>query len=266
MKTRILSAIIMIIIFVPLLIIGNVPFAVLMGIISLMGLYELLTIRKTKKDFPKIMKLIAYLTVIFFSVSNVGKLNFNFTMDYKVLGVIIFAFLLPMVFINNNKKYNINDALFLIGSTLFIGLSFNLITITRNIDLYHLGYLLIISTITDTFALITGMLVGKHKLAPEISPKKTVEGLIGGLVMGTFVATSFYHVFINPNISLVTLILITLALATIGQLGDLVFSMIKRYYDKKDFSKLIPGHGGILDRFDSLIFIVLAFILVVGII
>lgn len=266
MKTRILSAIIMIIIFVPLLIIGNVPFAVLMGIISLMGLYELLTIRKTKKDFPKIMKLIAYLTVIFFSVSNVGKLNFNFTMDYKVLGVIIFAFLLPMVFINNNKKYNINDALFLIGSTLFIGLSLNLITITRNIDLYHLGYLLIISTITDTFALITGMLVGKHKLAPEISPKKTVEGLIGGLVMGTFVATSFYHVFINPNISLVTLILITLALATIGQLGDLVFSMIKRYYDKKDFSKLIPGHGGILDRFDSLIFIVLAFILVVGII
>lgn len=264
MKIRIISAIIMIIIFIPFLLIGNIPFAILMSLLAIMGLYELLSMRKIKKQFPTIMKLIAYLTVIFFSINNIDRLDFNFTMDYKVLGIIIFAFLLPMVFINNNKKYNLNDALFLIGSTLFIGLSFNLITVTRNIDLYHLIYLLLISTITDTFALVTGFLIGKHKLAPQISPKKTIEGLIGGLIMGTFVATSFYHVFINPNIQLVPLILITALLSIIGQLGDLVFSMIKRYYDKKDFSNIIPGHGGILDRLDSLIFIVLAFILVVG--
>ena len=266
MKTRILSAIVMILLFVPFFIIGGIPFALFMSVLSLMGLYEIIAVRETKKKFPMVMKFIAFFIVVFFSLNNIERLDFNFTMDYKILGIIIFAFLLPMIFINNNKKYNLNDALFLISSTLFIGLSFNLITVTRNIDLYHLIYLFLISTMTDTFALVTGALIGKHKLAPDISPKKTIEGFIGGLIMGTFVATSFYHVFINPSISLVTLVLITSSLSVIGQLGDLVFSMIKRYYDKKDFSNLIPGHGGILDRFDSLIFIVLAFILVVGII
>ena len=117
---------------------------------------------------------------------------------------------------------------------------------------------------TDTFALLTGMFIGKHKLAPTISPKKTVEGFVGGALMGTFIATSFYTTVINPAMPLVFVIFITLLLSCVGQMGDLVFSFIKREYDKKDFSNLIPGHGGILDRFDSLIFVVLAFILVHG--
>lgn len=119
---------------------------------------------------------------------------------------------------------------------------------------------------TDTFALFTGMFIGKNKLAPTISPKKTIEGFIGGALMGTFIATSFYVTVINQTKSLVLVILVTFLLSCVGQLGDLVFSFIKREYGKKDFSNLIPGHGGILDRFDSLIFVVLAFILVHSII
>ena len=227
MKKRVLSAIVMLLVFIPLLLIGGKAFAVFMSLLAVMGLYEILNIRETKKKFP---------------------------------------FLMPLVFINDNKKYNLNDALFLIGSTLFIGLSFNLIIITRNYDILYIVYMLLITTITDTFALFTGMLIGKHPLAKDISPKKTVEGLLGGLFMGTVIAVVFYHVGINPKLPLSILVLITLLLASVGQIGDLVFSSIKRYYGKKDFSNLIPGHGGILDRLDSIIFVVLASVLFLGII
>ena len=162
--------------------------------------------------------------------------------------------------------YDINDALYLIGSLLFINISFNLILVIRNYSLNYLIYLLLITVITDTFALITGMYIGKNKLAPSISPHKTIEGFIGGVLMGTFVATTFYYTVIDSGISLAILILTTLFLAVVGQLGDLVFSSIKRTFGVKDFSNLIPGHGGILDRLDSLIFVILAFILVMGLI
>lgn len=261
MKKRVLSAIVMIAIFVPLLIIGGKTFAIFMSFLAILGLYELIHIRESRKEFPFLVKMFAYIMVLFFSMSHFDSIEFSYTMDYRVVAFMIFAFLSPMVFIHDFKKYNLNDALFLIGSVLFIGLSFNLLIICRNYDIVYLIYLLLITTITDTMALFTGMLVGKHKLCPLVSPKKTVEGMIGGTVAGSFVATAFYVTVINPSVSLSFVVLITVILSLLGQLGDLVFSSIKRYYNKKDFSNLIPEHGGILDRFDSLIFVVLAFII-----
>ena len=266
MMKRVISAIVLVLVFVPFLIIGAFPFAILMGILGMCGFYELMRVRETKKKFPLVLKIIAYFLVLAFSMYNITSIEFKYEIDYRVVAFIIFLFTSPMVFINNTKRYNLNDALFLIGSILFVGLSFNLIVITRNFDINYIIYLLLITTMTDTFALITGMLVGKNKLCPDISPKKTIEGLVGGTLMGTFIASAFYYTVISSSISIVYLLMITALLCLIGQLGDLVFSSIKRYYGVKDFSNLIPGHGGILDRFDSLIFVTLAFIIFKGII
>lgn len=266
MKSRIISAIIMIALLVPILIVGNEVFSITMALLSVFALYELLNIRESKKEFPFILKVFAYILVVFFSLRNASSIEFIATIDYRVMAFIIFVFLMPMVFINNSKTYNLNDALFLIGSILFIGLSFNLIIITRNYDISYIIYLLLITVLTDTFALFTGLLIGRTPLAKDISPKKTVEGTIGGLVMGTVIPTVFYHVVIDPSMSLVTLVAFTAILSSVGQIGDLVFSSIKRYYGKKDFSNLIPGHGGVLDRFDSIIFVVLASVLFLNII
>lgn len=263
MTKRIISAIILVAVFVPFLVIGGVPFAVFTGILGILGLHELIHIRESRKSFPFIVKLFTYILFIILMVISYGKFDFQFSLDIRYISAIIFLFLTPMVFINDSKKYNLNDALFLIGSLLFLGISFNLMSVVRDYNILFIIYLLLIQTITDSFALITGRLIGKHKLCPIISPKKTIEGSIGGSVMGTFIAVAFYVCVINSMVSLPLIICITLALSIVGQMGDLVFSAIKRYYDKKDFSDLIPGHGGILDRFDSLIFILLAFLFVI---
>ena len=266
MKKRVISAIVMVAIFVPLLILGNEAFAIFMTILSVAGLYELIHVREKTKKFPYLVKVFAYILVVCFSVMNYQKNVFSYTVDYRVMAIIIFAFLLPILFTNKKESYTINDALYMVGSLLFIALSFNLVILVRNYDLNYLIYILLITTMTDIFAFITGKYIGKHKLAPEISPNKTIEGLIGGVFMGTFIPTVFYFTVMNSHISLVLLIFITALLSIVGQLGDLVFSSIKRTYQIKDFSNLIPGHGGILDRFDSLVFTMLAFILTVGII
>ena len=267
MTKRVVSAIVMVLIFVPFLIMGGIPFTILMAVLGVLGLYELLKIRgDVKKKFPVVMRLLAYLMTIFLIVNNANSIDLQYDLDYRLVSLIIFIFLAPMVFINNSKKYNLNDALFLVGSILFVGLSFNLLMVTRNISISYIIYLFLITVITDTFALFTGMLVGTHKLAPEISPKKTIEGAVGGSLMGTIVASAFYATVINPATSLVIVILLTLLLTVIGQIGDLAFSSIKRYYGVKDFSNLIPGHGGILDRFDSIVFVTMAFVILFGII
>ena len=145
------------------------------------------------------------------------------------------------------------------GGIFFLSVSMILLINVRAHSLSMLIYLILVTTMTDTFAYITGMLIGKHKLLESISPNKTWEGTIGGTLFGTFISTIFYVTVINPNINLAIIILVSAFLSLIGSFGDLVFSAIKRYYRKKDFSNIMPGHGGILDRLDSIIFVLLGF-------
>lgn len=266
MKKRLISAAVALIIFIPTLIMGGNVFAVAIYLLSLLALHELIKIKETKKELPTFISFVTYIVMSLLVLSNITNSKLMFMVDYRVVVGFFMVFLIPTVLYHDRSKYSIVDAFYLIGSIFFLGFSFSLMITLRNIDLTIVIYLFLISIITDSYAYIVGKLIGKNKLLVDISPKKTWEGSIGGTVFGTFIATVFYINFISYSSSIWIIIFMTMFLSILGQFGDLVFSAIKRYYGKKDFSNIMPGHGGILDRLDSIIFIVLGYMFFISII
>ncbi len=266
MKQRVISAIILLLIVIPIIITGGSLFYIAVSLISLFALKELIDIRQTKRSFPVTTQVISYAMLIMLVSNNLYNTSFVYSIDYRIISVLLAALLLPLVFYQDYDKYNIEDALFLLGSVFFLGIAFNLLILIRNYSLNYFIYVILITIITDTYAYITGVFIGKNKLIPAISPKKTWEGLIGGIIFGTLVSSVFYYEVINNNINIINLISIGAFLSIMGQLGDLIFSAIKRYYNKKDYTSLIPGHGGILDRLDSIILVIIVFTLFITII
>ena len=160
------------------------------------------------------------------------------------------------------KRYNISDALYFLGSVYFISFAFGEIVKLCFSDIYKCIYVFLIAFITDTYAYIAGNLIGKHNIT-DISPKKTWEGSIVGSIMGGIIGSLYYYNIVG-DISLIRVILMSFFLTILCEIGDLVFSSIKRYFNKKDYSNIIPGHGGILDRFDSVIFVALGLVLILS--
>ena len=257
MKTRVISAIVMLLIFIPILIFGDIYYVIFSGILGMMALWEL---ERLEKDVPDYMKLLSYFIGLFLILYNYKDLNYFNMFNYPIIGGIFLLYSVSLIINGNLSKYNYKDSMFLMISTLIIGLLFNGFIRIRMIGLLPVIYVFIISITTDTFAYVGGKLFGKHKLIPSISPNKTIEGSISGSIMGTLLATCFgYYIMENQNIGL--LILMSFVLTIVCQVGDLFFSSIKRNYKVKDFSNLIPGHGGILDRLDSVLFVILGYLL-----
>ena len=255
----------MILVVVPLVLMRGLPFKILAITLAILGLKELIDLRKKESNIPIIMEIISYLFVIFLIAFGNNYYFIDYSLTYQIFIVLFLVFLLPLVLINNNEKYNIKDALYLMASTLFLSISFNTFILIENMGVVYIIYLALITIITDTFAYVGGNLIGRHKLCPKISPNKTVEGALVGSLVGTIISVMFYSLIITTNENILVVVLITLLFTIIGQFGDLVFSSIKRYYKVKDYSNIIPGHGGILDRLESLIFVALTFILFINI-
>lgn|SRR5574344_432317 len=260
MKKRIISAIVLLLIFVPCLLAGGLLYDSLILIIGVLGLKELLDAKEKKKRIPPFIKFIC-LTLLIILLST-GIINgSSLSINYTVLFAFFITLLIPTILYHDKEKYSVDDAFYLIGSVLFLTIALVLFMNVRSIRTALPIYLFMVSVVTDTFALITGMLVGKVKLLEAISPKKTWEGLVGGTIMGVVIPTMFYSIVIDPSMKIWIVVLLSLFLSILGQLGDLVFSAIKRYFGIKDFSNLIPGHGGILDRIDSVIFVMMGYMI-----
>lgn len=258
MKMRIIGAILILAIGIPILWIGGNTFVIACGILGILALKELLDLKEHHKKIPKEIYGLSIILLLLLLTSGIRN-QFNvLEMDYSLIALAFLSLFLPSIFYKE-KEYGTHEAIYLFGSILFLTLFWNALIFIRLQNIWLLVYLIFIAIFTDTFAFLIGKLIGSHKCSPTISPNKTWEGSIGGTLMGVFISSVFYF-FVIKDLYLLKIVLLSLVLSIIGQLGDLVFSKMKRENNIKDFSNTIPGHGGILDRFDSLIFIVLGYL------
>lgn len=254
MKQRIITAIVAIALFLPILIYGNIPFLILIYAMATIGLYELLKMKKM--PLMTISSLLSFLLVWVLLIPDRYSSFFDMIQYDKMDIVIIIAFLLLVITVISKNAFTFDDAAFLLLSSLYIGVAFYYFFGTRDVEngLLTILFVLITIWVTDSGAYFVGRSLGKRKLWPEISPNKTVEGFLGGVGSALVVAILFYF-FSNLDYNISKLIIMALLISIFGQLGDLVQSAYKRHYGVKDSGNILPGHGGILDRFDSLIFI-----------
>ncbi len=264
MKQRVISAVIAFLIVIPIMVIGGYLYKGAVIALGIIAMLELIKAKSKNKQTPLLIKIISIYNFVFMMLININNNNFLLNMPFKYLILNSILLFLPLIFYHDNKKYSIEDATFYSGLTLFLVLGFNALMMIRSYNVYYLIFLLLITITSDTFAYFVGTLIGKHKMCPTISPNKSVEGFIGGLVFGTFITTSIYVVTFDYTGNIFLLILVIMLLSIMSTLGDLFFSFIKRYYDIKDFGNIMPGHGGVLDRVDSLLFVLLSFCLIIS--
>ncbi len=261
MLVRILSGAVLMAILIPSLFLSATPvFDILITAACVMACYEMLNCLGFKKVWK--ISLPSFLIAAFIPLCVRQVIDVGVGMAELILLVfIVYLFILLSIAVFSHGKYSIQDVSSVFVLIFYIVFGFMAILSVRNISVDDKGkylYLLIFISawVTDTGAYFTGVLFGKHKLIPDVSPKKTVEGAIGGLffcvasfVIFGLIMKHFYGY--TPNY--IILCVLGLVLAVVSMCGDLVASLVKRQYNIKDYSKLIPGHGGIMDRFDSLI-------------
>ncbi len=257
MKTRLISALVAAIIAIPLIYVGGYPFYFGVGLLAVLGYKELLDLRKSHKELPKLMIIIGVLCLTLLILENFLAPSIEVGISYERIILCFILLLMPTVYYQD--RYSTKDAFYLLGITIFLSITCNLFIIARNRSLGLFVYLLSVPILTDTAAFIIGSLFGKNKLCPKISPNKTWEGSFAGLFAGTIGGVIIYSLLVAKFSWQV--IVITAILSIIGQIGDLFMSKIKRENEIKDFSNIMPGHGGILDRIDSFIFVCLTYFL-----
>ncbi|HKL61596.1 MAG TPA: phosphatidate cytidylyltransferase [Acholeplasma sp.] len=294
MKQRVITALILLAVFIPIVIFEPLflVFQFTMILMVIVGSSELINMYNKEKKMSMIPMVITVLAAIFIYLSAVISWNndtslayltpidikINFVTITMVVTLLMFAL---MVFYKDYDGSDIGKSMTII---FYIGLSVAAVSILRILGVRFVAYLFIITMATDIFAYFFGVRFGKHKMIPWISPKKSWEGAIAGTVFATIfgVAFALFYGYLFPAgsflnrggqmtllenfssigskalwIQALVIVPVSFIGSIVSQIGDLVASKLKRTYGIKDFGKIFPGHGGILDRFDSAMFVAL---------
>lgn len=285
MIKRTITALVLIIVLLPAVFLRGFYFLIVGIILSMIASFEMMNMFSQKSEILKpyryIVPIFSGLIVFFIYLATTTGLNNLKHLNEKeafILYAYILVLLMAIIIL-------ISSLIFVRGSTLqdmmaclftltYCGLIMGFVISIEYLNPLHFfpnedqkwgirsfGYLISVVTMTDTFAYLIGSKFGKRKLCPEISPKKSVEGAIGGLVFGSIIGTIvafLFKVVKIPNNNqfpfILLVFLFTIIISITVQIGDLIASKIKRSYGIKDFGNIFPGHGGVLDRFDSLLF------------
>lgn len=251
-RTRLLSGIIILAVAIATVVFGGNYLFLTLLTISMIGMMELYRIMKINMALPGILGYLAgavYYALIYFDLQ-----------QYQLMSSIFFLMLLMFAYVFEFPKYSTEQITVAFFGLFYVSVMLSYIYQVRMLEdgVLIVWMIFIGAWGSDTCAYMVGMLIGKHKIAPKLSPKKSLEGCIGGVVgaalIGFIYATIFrnsFHEMINPGL---VFAVIGAASSVISQIGDMAASAIKRNHNIKDYGTLIPGHGGILDRFDSIIF------------
>ncbi len=308
MKQRIITGILMAIILVPLVLVPSEAmervFEFVVMLFAVIAMLELLAMYSKEKRIGIPMRIISiilmlflYLSVTYMASKNLGISSIvtkgidhiNLSTAFQPVTVLLFMLIVLMSGLVFVHDYNVSDLGKLYIAILYVSLCAGALSVLRLLGIRFIVYLFVITISTDIFALVFGMLLGKHKMAPNISPKKTWEGAIGGTIVASILGSLliifypyvsklfgfgdvdfFKNVFDYQKLGMFGLvlfaILLSISLSVSSQIGDLIASKLKRNFGIKDYSNIFPGHGGVLDRFDSAFFASAIFLLFIFVI
>ena len=277
MKQRIITGFVVVLIMIPILLFAQTPvLPIAIAIGSVIAMFEMMRCIGMQKAYAFAVPLYALAAGLPFLARYMalGSLNANVKPEsarhlaqYGAILMIVILFYFFTIAIFSHGKYNLSDVCVLFATAFYILMGFNSIVIMHdNEQGGHVLYLgiFISAWVTDVFAYFCGMLFGKggkHKLIPDVSPKKTVEGSIGGIVfciLSMMIFGMLCNWLTEYDSNIIMFALGGFLASIVSQIGDLLMSYVKRHYGIKDFSQLFPGHGGVLDRFDSILAVAIA--------
>lgn len=261
MKERIVTGVIIALILLPIIGFSEfIVYPIAMALLAVTALYEMFRVLGVVQDLyltlPPYLFGAIFPLLAFFMMQR-GQTHFN-VLSVLSMSVLLYLFYIFIILIVRYGKVKLENAALVFMTSLYIVASFTSLTVVRYMPggVWNFGIVFITAWVTDVFAYFTGYFFGKHKLSPRISPKKTIEGSLGGTLFSVLVCLLYgwiLEMLSLASVNYVALALIGLVLSILAQAGDLAASLIKRHYGVKDYGHLMPGHGGVMDRFDSII-------------